>query len=241
MPDFRDALYARYVSQFKAVGQPIDDVTPTAYWRWCDAYIRPLLARLDRSAPLLEIGCGPGLLLEYLARQGFAAQGVDASPEQVALAQQRGLRAAVADLWHTLESSDGTYGTLVAVDVLEHFTRDEIVRLAPLLSQALRPGGWLLVQTVNGAGLFPRQVMFDDFTHLTVFTPRSFAQVFRPHGFGQFAFFETGPAGQGPRATVRKALWRGLTAAANAVRTIETGKRQAVWTENFLALCQKVD
>jgi hypothetical protein len=36
------------------------------------------------------------------------------------------------------------------------------------------------------------------------------------------------------RGKIDVALWAGLKAVANAIRSVETGKRQAIWTENFI-------
>jgi hypothetical protein len=36
------------------------------------------------------------------------------------------------------------------------------------------------------------------------------------------------------RGKLDVALWAALKVVANSVRSIETGKRQAIWTENFI-------
>jgi SAM-dependent methyltransferase len=235
--DFRAALYGRYVSTFK--GEPALVAEPSFAW-WDHRYL-PLLNDLERSAPVLEIGCGAGGLLAYLERRGFShATGIDISAEQVDRARRRGVKAELADVFEFLERNQHTFAGILAVDVLEHFSRDELVRLAPLLHAALQPGGRLLVQTANGAGLFPRQVIYGDLTHMTIFTPDSLAQLLRPVGFGDFGFYETGPIPIRLRGKIDVALWAGLKVIANTVRSIETGKRQMVWTENFLSICRAV-
>jgi SAM-dependent methyltransferase len=230
--DFRGVLYERYVSAFK--GEP----EPSFVW-WDHKYL-PLLADFDRAAPILEIGCGAGALLAYLARRGFShASGVDISGEQVELARQRGVRADVGDVFESLAKRAGTVAAILAVDVFEHFSRDELVRLAPLLHAALRPGGRLLVQTANGAGLFPAQVIYGDLTHMTILTPQSLDQLLRPSGFVDLSFYETGPIPIRLRGKLDVALWSAIKAVANTVRHIETGKRQAIWTENFICVARK--
>ena len=234
--DFRQALYRRYVSTFKA------DVwrggEPSIAW-WDHKYL-PLLEGLDRGAAIVEIGCGDGALLAYLGRRGFShAVGIDISAEQVALARRRGVQADVGDAFGYLGKHGAAFSAVVAIDVLEHLTRDELLRLAPLLLAALRPGGRLLVQTANGAGLFPGQVIYGDLTHVTVFTPQSLAQLLRPVGFVDLAFHETGPVPIRLRGRIDAALWSGIKRVANVVRSIETGKRQSIWTENFICLAFK--
>ncbi len=233
--DFRGRMYERYVSTFKGeYGASME-----ASFVWWDHKYLPLLHDLTRDAPILEIGCGGGGLLVYLERRGFShATGIDISAEQVEIAQRRGAQATVADAFEFLALHQDHFQAIVAVDVLEHFTRDELLRLAPLLRAALQPGGRLLVQTANGAGLLPGQVIYGDLTHTTIFTPQTLAQLLRPHGFDAFTFYETGPIPLRLRGRLDVAMWSAIKAAVNVVRYVETGKRQAIWTENFICICR---
>src|SRR5207245_10805832 len=119
--------------------------------------------------------------------------GIDISAEQVELARRRGVRADRVDVFDFLRNPDNGFGAILAVDFLEHLTRDELIRLGPLLFRALLPRGRLMVQTANGAGPFPHQVIYGDLTHMTIFTPQSLAQLLRSAGFVALSFYETGP------------------------------------------------
>src|SRR6266516_2264173 len=131
--DFRAALYGRYVSGFKAEAK-LDGHVSFAWW---DHKYLPLLDDLERSAPVLEIGCGAGGLLAYLGRRGFShAMGIDISAEQIELAQKRGIWAEEADAFDFLGSAQRGFAAILAVDVFEHFSRNELLRLAPLLYAA---------------------------------------------------------------------------------------------------------
>jgi 2-polyprenyl-3-methyl-5-hydroxy-6-metoxy-1,4-benzoquinol methylase len=230
-PDWRAQFYRGYVSTFKSA--PDLSVEPSFVW-WDHKYL-PLLADLDREAPILEIGCGGGGLLAYLGRRGFShASGIDISAEQVELARRRGVRAELADALAYLRERSLSFDAVLAVDVLEHLSRDELVTLSELLATALRPRGRLVVQTANGAGLFPRQVIYGDLTHLTIFTPESLGQLLRGAGFQDLTFYETGPIPIRLRGKLDTVLWGAIKRVANTVRSIETGKRQAIWTENFI-------
>src|SRR5436309_248437 len=97
---FRATLYGRYVSTFKGEPAPVGE--PSFAW-WDHRYL-PLLNDLERSAPVLEIGCGAGGLLAYLERRGFShAMGIDISAEQIDRAHRRGVKADVADVFDFLE------------------------------------------------------------------------------------------------------------------------------------------
>jgi len=228
----RNELYARYVSRFKGdVGDPA--------LAWMDYKYLPLLAHVPRDAPILELGCGNGRVLEYLARRGFLnARGIDISNEQVELARGRGVDAECADAVEFMARHEGEFSTIVAIDFFEHFAREELARLARAAYSALQPRGTLLVQTANGAGLYPGQVIYGDLTHLTIFTPESLGQLLRLVGFVDLCYAETGPVPWRWRGRLNLVTWRLLTRLAATVRYIETGKRQTIWTENFICLAR---
>src|SRR5215831_768004 len=187
--DFRKRLYDRYVSEFKGAEVAYSAAGERNWRTWADRRLRPFLADLPRSSRVLELGCGPGWMLAYLRDLGFGSvEGIDISQEQVDLATSRGVSARVADVFRTLEESPNAYDLVIAIDFVEHFSKDELSRLVPLVRSALRPGGAFVVQTPNGEGLFPRQIIYGDFTHLTILTPNSLEQLFRIHGFDRFEF-----------------------------------------------------
>lgn len=239
-PSFRTDLYGRYVSTFKGLDAELTPAGLNLLFSWFRHKYLPLLQGCDRDTPVIELGCGAGYLMEFLQRTGFSSvEGIDVSPEQIHRARSRGLRAEQADVFSYLSSRGDRYGMIAAIDFLEHFTKDEITELLDLVRRALRPGGVLVLQTPNGQGLFPGQVTHGDFGHLTILAPGSLAQVLRLAGFVDIALHETGPLPLGWKGKVRSYLWRGIKAVANAVRRIETGKTQELWTENLICACRK--
>ena len=88
------------------------------------------------------------------------------SPERAAC------RPTSADLFDFLANqSTSRFAAILAVDVLEHFSRDELLRLAPLLlrrAAARRPAAHPDRQRRRPV---PGQVIYGDLTHMTIFTP----------------------------------------------------------------------
>lgn len=238
MTQFRGRLYERYVSTFKAEAPGSRDAALVAYLGWCRHRMLPLFDGLAPHDPILELGCGPGDLLLFLKQFGFTgARGLDVSDEQIRIARERGLDAEVADVFAYLERLDRPLAAIVAIDFFEHFSKDELMRLLPAIFAALRPGGRLILMTPNGQGLFPHQVIYGDLTHMTIFAPGSMRQLLQFHGFESIEFSESGPVPKDFVGRVRRVLWRLIRFTANAVRRIETGKSQEIWTENLICRC----
>lgn len=236
MPDFRQSLYDRYVSDFKGLGPQPGGRSAT----WRARKLGPLLNGLDPAGSILELGCGDGHLLGWLADRGFAnARGIDISAEQILLARDRGCNAVVADGSQYLADHQDHFDAILALDFVEHFHKEELVELSRAMFRALKPGGRLILQTPNGQGLLSGQVVFGDLTHLTIFTPNSLQQLLRRTGFRDFRFYETGPVPVGARGVVRTGLWRAIRTVAAAVHRIETGKSQTIWTENMISYCER--
>jgi 2-polyprenyl-3-methyl-5-hydroxy-6-metoxy-1,4-benzoquinol methylase len=237
MTPLRDELYAKYVSAFK--GDPTAHVNVPKFWAWCDHKIRPWLATLPPDARVLDLGCGPGYLLGYLAASGWTrAEGIDLSAEQVAIATSMGHRAAVADVFAYLAEHPGAFDAILAIDFIEHFGKDELRALTAALATALVPGGRLILQTPNGQGLFAGHVIYGDLTHGTIFTPGSLTQLLTLAGFTTFEFREAGGAPVGLKGRLRVAAWSVLRAGLQILNKLANGRTQSVWTDNMLCSCR---
>ncbi len=235
--DFREQLYSRYVSAFKG---PRDDAQDLRWYRWAEYKFVPLLNGLSRESPILDIGCGAGQMLQLLRDHGFTnASGIDVSAEQVRLATDRGLNAAVDDVFRCLRESPASFDAISALDVVEHFDKSEQIPLFESIYTALRPGGRLIIETPNGEGLFAGQVIYGDLSHLTIFSEGSLSQLLRLLGFEEIEFYETGPTPKDLKGRVRGFLWRIVRLVANSARIIESGETQRLWTKNLICCCRK--
>jgi len=238
MADFRSAAYARYVSTFKAERATRDGRALRWYFDWCQLKYRPFFAALPRGGRVLDLGCGSGDFMRLLASQDLRAEGIDISSEQVSLAVKAGLDAHEADAFEFLASHEGTYDGIAALDLIEHFAKDELLRLLEAIAAALKPGGWLLIQTPNGEGLFSNQIVYGDLTHLTILNPRSLHQALALTGFRNVAVREAGPAPIGVSGRVRSVVWPVLRTGARILRYAESSRATPVLTENMIGFAQ---
>ena len=114
-----------------------------------------LVAHLpDRSAPVLDLGCGTGAVGLRLAELGVTTiDGVDLSAEMVAIAEGTGAyrTLTVADITAASFAVAGRYAATVSAGT---FTSGHVgPEAVPRLLQALEPGG--LVAWVIGSGVWP--------------------------------------------------------------------------------------
>ncbi|MBI3566046.1 MAG: methyltransferase domain-containing protein, partial [Elusimicrobia bacterium] len=132
---------------------------------------------------------------------------------------------------------------VVAVDVLEHLRKDEVLAFLDAAFKALRPGGVLLLQTANAESPFAARMLALDFTHETAFTRHSLRQVLGVAGFADAEFRELGPTGNGPRALLRKALWSLCRLKLSLFLHAETGSgvlnNDHLFSQIFLAKARK--
>ncbi|MFI5757489.1 class I SAM-dependent DNA methyltransferase [Streptomyces sp. NPDC051569] len=101
---------------------------------------------LGAPGTALEIGCGTGRALAYLAQQGVKTTGVDLSPVMVENAEQRwgpgGCRFVCAEVLEYLRDNTETYDAVYSVFGAVWFTEPE--ELLPLIARRLNPGGVLV-------------------------------------------------------------------------------------------------
>lgn len=114
------------------------------------------------AGPLLDVGCGPGLLAWLLGTDGFRDRylGVDPDPRKVARArawlgesETRGFRAARVE-----EVAEGGFGRVAIVDVLYLVPRGARAGLVAAAAARLAPGGRLVVLTSGGGPAWKRAV-----------------------------------------------------------------------------------
>ncbi|MEA2187045.1 MAG: hypothetical protein QOK16_2056 [Solirubrobacteraceae bacterium] len=233
--DYRAPYYRSYVSGFSARNATGSRWNDEAYMQWCDEHYGSWLASAPRDGPVLELGAGDGSMLAYLQSAGFRdIAGIDISEEQAQIARRLGRPVRVQDVFEALSVPAGTLSGIVALDFLEHFTKAEVGELLGLAASALRPGGFLLVRTPNGQGIFSGQIVYGDLTHATIFTPGSLHQALDVAGFTDVRFSEATFVRRGLRGRLRGIGWDLIRAAANVVRRVQAGKTQEIWSENLL-------
>ena len=112
------------------------------HWQTDETGLKPLAGR--RAA---DVGCGAGLLAEPLARLGAAVTGIDAAPENVAVAREHALGQGLEIDYRTggAEALDGRYDLVTSLEVIEHVA--DPAAFVRALAAAVAEGGLLILST----------------------------------------------------------------------------------------------
>jgi SAM-dependent methyltransferase len=235
--DYRQSIYDQYRSKKVVPGG--EAFSEEDYQGWADAAKARLRGWLpaDRNTPVLDLGCGPGNFLFLMEKLGYTnLTGVDRSGEQIEMARQWCPRSTLihGDVKEFLAGNPGKFGLIGGFDLIEHFSKREILPLIKQIADALSAGGRLILQTPNAESPWGLGYRYGDFTHEIAFTPQSLEHLLRLHGFTDFQTRECGPYAHGIKSLIRFFVWRLIRLGLLIWNLAETGGAgSGVYTRNF--------
>src|SRR5579872_1964887 len=241
--EYRRRFYTRYAE--------LKQRTDVEQVRRDQARGRPYLRRLvnqffpvDRNCSIVDLGCGTGALLLFLQQAGYVnTLGVETSPDQVDFARQLGVTSVVSgDLLSFLRASAAElYDVVVAFDVIEHFSKQEVLEIMDHAYRVLRPDGRLILHVPNAEGIFGSRIFWSDFTHEMAFTREGLRQLTQASGFASLLCREDVPTVHGVKSFVRRGVWWGLRIFFRLAHMAETGDpgSSLILTQNLLAVATK--
>jgi 2-polyprenyl-3-methyl-5-hydroxy-6-metoxy-1,4-benzoquinol methylase len=234
LANLRSRLYEAYASQHAGTGT--DEAAALVYRR----DIRPLLPP-PAAGPVVDIGCGRGDLVRLLQVDGYDAEGIDVSPEQTALAQAAGIsRVRQGDFRAILAAHPAHYAAITATDLLEHFTKPEVLTTFDDVASALRPGGVFVARVPNAVSPLGGHIRDGDFTHQTSFTARSIRQLAAAAGFDVVLARSCPPVAHGLVSAARVVVWQVVSACYRFALAAETGTlRGHIVTQNLTFAVRK--
>jgi O-antigen chain-terminating methyltransferase len=135
-------------------------------------------------APVLDMGCGRGEFLGLLEESGIEAMGVDLDLDMVEHCRSLGLRVLRVDaLAHLRSLEPASLGGIFSAQVIEHLTPDEVITLVSHAARTLRPGGILVIETVNPRSMAALSSFFLDLTHTRPYDSLGIAHLLATAGF----------------------------------------------------------
>jgi 2-polyprenyl-3-methyl-5-hydroxy-6-metoxy-1,4-benzoquinol methylase len=139
---------------------------------------------LSGRAPVLDVGCGRGELLDLLAEANVTASGIDVDRAMVAHCREKGHRVDLAEAVAYLEiQSASSFGAIFSAHVIEHLEYDHLLRFLSVAREKLRPGGLFVAETPNPHSIIAFRSFWLDVTHRAPIYPEVAAVLCGLEGF----------------------------------------------------------
>ncbi len=183
-PEFAQVDWLKFAERFRGSE---DDIR---------ARQRMYVGRFREYAPVLDLGCGRGEMLEVFREAGISARGVDSNDDSTALCKASGLEAENADLFAYLNAlPDASLGGVVSCQVVEHLPPARLPELFRLAHAKLRGGGLLAIETPNPEclAIFATHFYIDP-THRHPIPPALASFYLEEAGFGRIEIERLSPA-----------------------------------------------
>lgn len=139
----------------------------------------------DRSAQVVDIGCGMGFALLALKEMGYVnVQGLEIDPTQAEHAAKNGVTVHLLDDSSAfLKDRPESFDLALCLDVLEHVSIDDQQSFLQSVYGSLMPGGRLIATVPNANSALAGRWRYIDWTHVTSFTESSLEFLLRNAGF----------------------------------------------------------
>jgi 2-polyprenyl-3-methyl-5-hydroxy-6-metoxy-1,4-benzoquinol methylase len=156
---------------------------------------RDLAERFVGCSPVLDIGFGRGEFLDLLRELDVDARGVEPDPHLVEWARSRGLTADVGGAVDCLRGlDDASLGGLVMIQVIEHLSPQHVIDVVRLAAEKVRPGGRVVVETVNPTSLYTfAHAFYVDPDHTRPVHPNYLGFLFAEAGFASVERVDRSP------------------------------------------------
>ncbi len=145
------------------------------------------------------------------------------------------------DLVETLRSlPNESQEVVIAFDVIEHFTKEELLPFIDEVYRVLRQGGKWIIHAPNGESPFAGRIRYGDFTHELAFTSVSITQLLKSSGFSKIRCHEDAPIFHGLKSAVRWIIWKMIRILLRIYILAETGETgKIIFTQNFFTVAIK--
>jgi O-antigen chain-terminating methyltransferase len=165
--------------------------------------LKKYLPLFQGQQPVLDLGCGRGEFVAQLLEAGIEASGVDLSHSMLREAANAQLPCRHGDILTSLRNIErSSLGGIFSAQVIEHFEADLLRQVVTESFQVLRPGGLLLLETVNPLSLFAySRIYLLDTTHRSALHPEFMRYLLESSGFSDVDVLY-GPLPEGERLTL---------------------------------------
>ncbi len=177
----------------------------TAFFRGGSDDLRSRYAELAKEFigcdPVIDLGFGRGEFMELLTELGITTRGVEPDQQLVTSARGRGLDVEQGLAVEYLRSVEpGSLGGIVMIQVIEHLSPQHVIDFVALAAEKLRPGGKVVLETVNPASLYTyARAFWLDPDHVRPVHPNFLEFLFREAEFSKLAIEYRSPVAESER------------------------------------------
>lgn len=187
MSRLRDVLIKQYAEHYQRVNANVlSEMLPVRFFKNMQLMYGDLIAQVPHNGKVLDVGCGTGFLLSWLAAQkNIVPIGIDSSVTQVEIARSRlpMLEIICDDGLNYLRQNPDTFAGIFCTDVLEHIPGEDLcLTWIESAKAALRSGGFFFCRVPNAANLTGTYSRYIDLTHQRSFTSLSLLQLLQAGG-----------------------------------------------------------
>jgi len=153
------------------------------------------------AQPVFDLGCGRGEFLELLREAGIEGMGVDSNPDMVHRCRERGLSAEIGEVIDFVAAREpASAGGIFAAQLVEHLPPRLLGAFLESCHRALRPGGRLILETVNPRSLVALvEAFYRDLTHEKPLHPETLDFALRAVGFREVELRYSSPVAERAR------------------------------------------
>ena len=239
---YRERIYKNYLNSQELLNRHEVEVK----YHSREPYLKKIISKhfpKNKNSTILDLGCGGGELIYCAKKSGYKnISGVDCSDQQVASAKMLGVSSVVkGDLLVELSKlKQASLDCIISFDVLEHFSKNEIIEFVDQVQRALVSGGTWIIHVPNGDSIFFGKVLFGDFTHEIAFTKASAAQLFGASGFSSVEAYEDRPVIHGFKSAIRYLCWLVIRFFLRSYILVESGSDNGqIFSQNLLIVVTK--
>ena len=137
------------------------------------------------KGPVLEIGAGRGELLSLLKESDIQAYGIELDQGMLTAAADKDLDVRLGDgIAHLASLPNDSLGGVIAIQVIEHLTFDQLSELLKLSYEKLKPDSKAIFETIDPRSMVAlTQNYFRDPTHVAPLHPETMSFAMKSAGF----------------------------------------------------------
>ncbi|MBI1973637.1 class I SAM-dependent methyltransferase [Candidatus Micrarchaeota archaeon] len=118
-----------------------------------DKYIEEFLSLLPARAKVLDAGCGAGDSVAMFLERGFRAEGIDLSPEMLAIAKRKVPKARFRFMnLQRLSFKPASFDAVYSFGVFEHIPKPGCLKILKGFARVLKQEGFLFLNFPRGRG-----------------------------------------------------------------------------------------